>query len=67
MINTWTREQIEILCRDYSTTPNEVLAEALDRPRQQVTNKARDLGLKKTPDYIESVRARSGGARWQHG
>lgn len=63
MRNTWTTENLDILIRDYATTATDLLASLFDKPRQQVTNKARELGLKKSPEYLESVRAVTGGMR----
>ena len=57
MINTWSREHLEIFARDYATASTDLLAIMFDTPRQQVTNKARSMGLLKSPEYLEAVRA----------
>lgn len=65
MINTWSREHLEILARDYATASTDLLAIMFDRPRQQVTNKARSMGLRKSPEYLEAVRASAGMQSWR--
>jgi len=66
MINTWSREHLDILTRDYANASTDLLAIMFDKPRQQVTNKARELGLRKAPQYLETVRAAAGMQSWRH-
>lgn len=66
MINTWSREHLDILARDYANASTDLLAIMFDKPRQQVTNKARELGLRKAPEYQETVRAVAGMQSWRH-
>ncbi|UIL54716.1 hypothetical protein LZU96_21455 (plasmid) [Pantoea agglomerans] len=66
MRNTWSREHLDILARDYANASTDLLAIMFDKPRQQVTNKAREMGLKKSPEFLEVVRAATGAMRWRN-
>ncbi len=66
MRNTWQQEHLDILIRDYANASTDLLAIMFDRSRQQVTNKACELGLKKSPEYLEAVRAATGAMRWRN-
>ena len=66
MRNTWSREHLDILARDYANASTDLLTIMFDKPRQQVTNKARVMGLKKSPEFLEVVRAETGAMRWRN-
>lgn len=66
MRNTWSRQQLEMLQREYADSSTDLLAVILDKPKRQVTGKANYLGLKKSPEYLERVRAATGAMRWRN-
>lgn len=67
MRNTWTREQLDMLERDYANTSTDLLSATFGKPCQQVRNKARELGLRKSPEYLVQMGTYTGGVlRWRN-
>ncbi|MCA1178891.1 MULTISPECIES: hypothetical protein [unclassified Pantoea] len=52
----WRREEIEILCNEYPSTPTALLADLLGKSQMSINAKATFLGLKKTPALISQIR-----------
>ena len=50
----WTDAECELMRRDYPHRPTWQLARELGRPEQHLYNKAKNLGLTKTPEYLAS-------------
>jgi hypothetical protein len=68
MIRTpWTPEQLDTLRRLYAMTPTIQIAEQIGRPLRATYQKAKDLGLRKAPEYYQANRAgRTGDGRGAH-
>lgn len=52
----WSREEIEILCNEYPSSPTDLLVELLGKSQQAINSKATFLGLKKTPAMLSQIR-----------
>lgn len=50
----WTIDEIELLAREFCTTPTKALAKKLGRTAETVACKAYTLGLRKSPEYLSS-------------
>lgn len=48
----WTEDEVETLVRSYADTPTARMAEALGLQMKQVYQKAKSMGLKKSPEYM---------------
>lgn len=55
----WTKEEIDVLTKVYATALPEDLEKIFGRSRFTITAKANALGLKKSKEYLRSVRTRS--------
>ena len=53
----WTQSEIDLLIRSYADTESEKLAVLCGHPLSSVYGKAKQLGLKKSPAYLESPAA----------
>lgn len=68
---TWTQAEVETMLRDYPHRPTWQVAQQLGRPERHLYNKAKNLGLKKSAEYLaspEACRLRPGtgvGAPWR--
>ena len=51
----WTREEVEFLIRNYSTTDNRTLATLLGRSVNSIEHKATHLGLRKDKSYWDKI------------
>ena len=63
---TWSREEIEILCNEYPSSPTDMLIELLGKSRQAINSKATFLGLKKTPAMLSQIRHEATSGRRRH-
>lgn len=59
----WSREEIEILCKEYPSTPTTLLADLLGKSQMSINAKATFLGLKKTPELISQIRCNANDSR----
>lgn len=50
----WTDAEVQAMLRDYPHRPTWQLAQELGRPERHLYNKAKNLGLRKTPEYLSS-------------
>lgn len=50
----WTETELQHLLRDYADTPTKVLAKRLNRPINSVYQKAHNLSLKKSAEFLAS-------------
>lgn len=53
----WTPEQLDTLRRLYAMTPTIQIAEQIGRPLRATYQKAKDLGLRKAPEYFAAHQA----------
>ena len=51
----WSKEELDVLERDYPTLPNLEIAQALGRSVKSVVSKAHNMGLKKAPERLRSM------------
>jgi hypothetical protein len=51
---TWTDAEVQAMLRDYPHRPTWQLAQELGRPERHLYNKAKNMGLRKTPEYLSS-------------
>ena len=56
-MTTWTPEQLDTLRRLYAMTPTIQIAEQIGRPLRATYQKAKDLGLRKAPEYYAAHQA----------
>lgn len=56
----WTKERLEILINEFPTTLNRQLTEKLETSLTNLHKKARELGLKKVPDFHQLKKAEIG-------
>ena len=56
-IKKWSKEEIDLLIKEYPNTKTEELAQKLNRTYGSVSKMARRLGLKKTLEYLSRMKS----------
>jgi len=54
----WTEDDLELLSKLYPDTVTDELAQRFGRSAGSVKTKARQLGLKKSQDYLKAIKSR---------
>lgn len=60
----WTEEEIQYLKNNFHNHSNENLGEELKRTKNAIFNKAREIGLKKSKEYISHINSERVNSTW---